>query len=381
MAAAGLIAAVMVPAAAGAAVFTVPCSGPDGGAAGLVKAINDANARPGPDTIELAAGCTYGLTTPDAQGNGLPGISSELDIVGNGARIVRVSRSPFRIMQVVAGAVVTLDDLTIMGGSVVSGEATAYAGGILNGGVLTITGSVIAGNRATGTGVSAAGAGITNDGVVNMSHSLVRGNSATSTGSTVFVAVGGGIINRTEGTMTISDSIIEGNSVLSSGASENFFIAAAGGVGSSGALTLNRTTVRANRAIANGARGRANGAGVSVNNGTLDMVGGSIVGSAATAVGPDARANGGGLENYGVTQLTGTTVTANRATGPQGEGGGIYNGFGLTLTNSVVSRNVAAATAGPARGGGILVAGSVALQNTPVVGNQPDNCNPSIPGC
>jgi hypothetical protein len=274
-----------------------------------------------------------------------------------------------------------MDQVTVTGGSVVSTGATAYAGGIFNSGVLTMTDSVISNNTAVGDGTSAAGAGITNDGVLTLARSVLRGNAATSTGSTVFVAVGGGVINRPEGTMTISDSLVEGNSVLSSGSSPNFFIASGGGIGSQGVLTVVRTTIRANRAIASGAHGRGNGAGVSLAGGTLDMRDSNIQGNGAAATGTRAASNGGGMENYGEAHLANTTVTGNRAVGPEGLGGGIFNGFELTMTDSLVARNLAAATATPPRGGGIYRAGPVVLQNTPVVGNVPDNCNPPIAGC
>src|SRR2546421_2798032 len=56
------VTALATSAANAAPSITVPCSGPGGGAAGLVAAVNAANTAGG-GSINLAAGCTYSLTT------------------------------------------------------------------------------------------------------------------------------------------------------------------------------------------------------------------------------------------------------------------------------------------------------------------------------
>ena len=60
-----------------------------------------ANAAPGPDTIELGAGCTYSLTAVDNYWygpNGLPPITSDITIDGNGATICAGDAvRPFRL--------------------------------------------------------------------------------------------------------------------------------------------------------------------------------------------------------------------------------------------------------------------------------------------
>jgi len=104
----------------------VPCSGSDGGAAGLVaaiKAANDQASNPGPHTIELAPKCTYTLmavdnTTEDFGANGLPAIASTITIKGHGATITRGSgTAAFRIIYVLGGEQLNLEDVTISGGS------------------------------------------------------------------------------------------------------------------------------------------------------------------------------------------------------------------------------------------------------------------------
>src|SRR3954447_7123535 len=81
----GLIALLLVqPSAALAAPAktNVPC----GGQAALVAAINSANAAGG-RTLNLASACTYVLTAPDNGVNGLPIVTKNIAVNGNGALI------------------------------------------------------------------------------------------------------------------------------------------------------------------------------------------------------------------------------------------------------------------------------------------------------
>jgi hypothetical protein len=53
----------------------------------------------GPDTITLAPGATYPLTSPVSTlngGIGLPDITSPITILGNGATVVRVGEEGYR---------------------------------------------------------------------------------------------------------------------------------------------------------------------------------------------------------------------------------------------------------------------------------------------
>ncbi|GAA3104679.1 hypothetical protein [Streptomyces echinatus] len=85
----------------------------------MVKAINTANGSPGADTLRLARKCTYKLTSPNATdpANGLPTVTSEITIEGNGATITRAkSASDFRILLVGASGTLMLNRTTISGG-------------------------------------------------------------------------------------------------------------------------------------------------------------------------------------------------------------------------------------------------------------------------
>jgi hypothetical protein len=369
--------------AASAAATAVPCGGQAGGGSGLVAALHHANATAGPDTIDLVAGCTYVLTVADNPGNGLPVVTGALTIHGHGATVTRSSPSPFRILEVAAGADVAVDRLTVSGGRAEATGATAFGGGILNGGRLTMTRSTVRDNLVVGVGGSAGGGGIANNGTVVLRDSVLSANRAKATGTQIFAAVGGGVLNRTGAVLRIVGGAVEDNTAASRGSSDLFFIASAGGIGNTGTLAVSGTQIRGNTASAEGRNGQANGAGVSVAGGTADIGDSVIAGNTATAAGEDAAAHGGGLENNGQTVVARTPVRNNRATGPTAQGGGIFNGRRLTLVDSPVTGNAAVATAGAGQGGGIFSeSGHVILRgDSPVTGNQPDNCEPSIPGC
>src|SRR5689334_20102232 len=104
---------------ADAASFAVAC-GDVYGDFGLFSRINAANAAAGDDTIALAAGCNYDLTTvaDNIDGaNGLPSITSNITIAGNGAAIRRDADAPsFRIFRVASGASLALENLTVTNG-------------------------------------------------------------------------------------------------------------------------------------------------------------------------------------------------------------------------------------------------------------------------
>jgi len=318
----------------------VPCSGPGGGAAGLVAAINAANAAGG-GAISLAPRCTYTLTAAGSSGprgaNGLPVVTTRITIAGAHSTIARSSSQQFRILEVDGpGGNLAASGLTITGG-----DAAEPGGGVFN-----------------------------NAGTLTLNFSAVTGNTTS--------ADAGGILNLA-GTAVLNASRVSGNTSESGGG-----IASGPGNPDSpvtaSSLTLNGSRVDHNTAAEPG------GAGGGIVNGGLAVIRGSSVDHNSASV-------GAGIGNHGTMTIIGSQITGNTAptdsSGTPGMGAGIVNAdFGipptggsgvLTITGSKITGNIASGSAG-----GILnMGGTVTLKGTLVAGNVPDNCEPpgTIAGC
>ena len=238
-------AAVLIAAAMGvvgvsspAMASTVPCDASD-----LVSAINTANGTSGGGTVTLTSGCTYTLTvanntiTGGGGGNGLPAITGNVTIQGNGATITRSAASGtpvFRIFDVAASGSLTLTSLTVSNGLVDNGQLGG--GGIFNDGTLTISGGTFTGNSSPAS-TGSSGGGIGNSGTLNVTTSTFTGNtgqeggaifnqrSATITNSTfstnVATIFGGGALLNAAGSMTVTGDTFTGNSGPGGGAIDN----------------------------------------------------------------------------------------------------------------------------------------------------------------
>jgi hypothetical protein len=228
--AAGVIAT--IPAASQAAAVVVPCS-----ENALVSAINTANAAPGSDTLNLAAGCTYGLTSSHGNaGNGavgLPVITSVIELVGT-PNIITRSGGLFRIAEVSSTGNLTLTRVTLNNGSTLGS-----GGGVLNRGAVTFTsaGSGLTNNTA---GLLGTGGGLSNTDTPNGTApaatfvgSTVSGNSAGGRG--------GGIYNGVRDTLSMTSSVVTGNRSR---------LARGGGIASVNSITtLTSTPVSVNSAL------------------------------------------------------------------------------------------------------------------------------------
>jgi uncharacterized repeat protein (TIGR01451 family)/CSLREA domain-containing protein len=207
-------------------VFTVThTAGTDDGVCDVVhctlrEAINAANKNTGPQTINLAAGAVYTLTGVDNQTtgpNGLPTVSGEITINGNGAVIERSaagSTPNFRLFYVRTTGKLTLDNLTLRGGSVpyvqYSGDPQQYQSGaavFVDGGQVTLNHTTVTGNTAY------LGAGIFNYGT----------GTVTINGST-FASNSGDAVNNFKpsyytpaGTVTATNSTFVDNGLANSG--------------------------------------------------------------------------------------------------------------------------------------------------------------------
>src|SRR5216683_5491435 len=379
------------PAAQASSGATVPCSGPGGGPAGLIAAINTANASGGA-MINLAAGCTYALTAanntnPMSGGNGLPVITSRIILNGFHTTIAGNGTS-FRILMVTGSGNLTLQGLTVTGG-----HTGGLGGGIFNlEGTLTLDHSKVTGNASEGAMMSAGGGGIASGtlgtgplGTTSLNFSQVIGNTTS--------ASAGGILNHA-GTLTLNASQVNGNTAAVGGGGIG---SGTGGIGGNGSSMLPVNFSQADGNTSGG--GPLTGAGGIANGGTAIINASQVNSNTTPAKSSGSQGGGGGIANLNITPLTGVpdsgilTVNLSQVRGNSagGIGGGILEdgvnpddslgppGGPLTLNASQVTGNTAA------DGGGIYASSGspVALKLTLVARNVPGNCFPlgSIPGC
>ncbi|AEM80824.1 hypothetical protein [Streptomyces violaceusniger] len=267
---------------------------------GLVDAIDQANTSGA--RITLAPRCTYTLTTPDNPDDGLPEITGEVTISGNGSTIRRDpdATESFRIFHVVSGGTLTLKSLTVSGG-----VSSNSGGGALNErGTLNLNDAAFKDNFAvTGGGVS------NNGGQLNLDRTTVERNRAAS--------FGGGVLNTGNGTATMKHgSLLKNRAVTSNGGGfENQL----------GTASLESVSVRGNTGI--------EGGGIrNVNTSTLNLK--------STTLKDNIAVRGAGLSNFSpaaTATLVDSLVTRNTAITA---GGGIDNQSGqVTLTNTKVIDN------------------------------------------
>jgi hypothetical protein len=310
---------------------SVPC----GDVTGLSTAITNANAATGSTTITLGANCTYTLTAvdPSSSHDGLPPVTNEIIIEGNGSTITRSSQDDFRILHVQSAGNLTVHHLTITNGkdSNSSFSSGSAGGGILNDqGILTVSSSTITGNQvaSTGSSLSAKGGGISTNGTTTVVDSTITGNTAdiNSAGFQIPapVTAGGGGISVKGGTLVVRNSTISGNTASAHGTSGVSVIATGGGISAKGgnpepdssaipgpATTITGTTLSGNTA------------------------------TASSATNATTTASGGGMSQADINSSSpGTTITT-------------------TLTNSTVAGNLATTTTtGTSTGGGVNVSGN-----------------------
>ena len=179
----------------------------------IVNANNDAATYPdcpagsGADTIVLPANANLALSAVYAKTYGqfgdpvgLPPITSQITIEGNGTTIARQANAPDFGLMAVRGKVFqgvgvppsSGGDLTLQGVTLSGGSSSA---GVSNNGILTINNSTISGNTS-----NSSGGGVSNSGTLIIENSTISGNTSN---------FGGGVFNN--GTLTIANSTISGN--------------------------------------------------------------------------------------------------------------------------------------------------------------------------
>ena len=200
----------------------------------------------------------------------------------------------------------------------------------------------------------------------------------TFTGDTT-ATYGGAIANS--GTLTVTGATFSNNVAEDGGALENYGVAAiakskfvnnhagfnGGAVHNEGSVTVTDSRFSGNSAGNFGA-------------GIFDGVEGNAAAITGSAFRQNKAEAGGAIYNEDVVRLTRTVISGGSASG---QGGGIYNDWGLTVTSSKVLRNTAAAGGGIYDGDLFGPPGTVVLKGSTVTGNKPDNCEPvnSIASC
>ena len=290
----------------------------------------DCAAGSGADTIALPKGSLTFSAGYNGGATALPEITTEITITGNRTKFSRAKKaSAFRFFAVSSEGKLTLDGVTLSGGSADLG------GAILNYGSLAITNMTISGNIASERGGAIYSHGASAS--VSITKSSLSRNQAAS---------GGGIFNYND--VFIADSTLSGNVASSEGGAIAHY---------DGYLRIERSTITKNRAV------RA-AAGIDNVYGTMKIFDSVISGNSAqygggienyghgTTIGTlmiydstvsknSAGVYGGGVANIdGYLVLTNSAVTGNKATD---RGGGVFNNFGATLnnTNSSIAKNKA----------------------------------------
>jgi hypothetical protein len=253
------------------------------------------------------------------------------------------------------------DNVVELSSSVISSDCGQAGGGgiFLDGGSASMSGTTVSGNQASaasrygGAFAFSGGIGVDDGGTLMLRDSTVSSNHVTATtaaASGTANPTSGGIGVSVPGMATISNTSITGN-VVEATAPAGVASAEAGGI-QTGSTVLSDSLVVGNRLTASSKTGSAavHGAGIQHGNGTLEVSGTTISGNTGTASGPSGEALGGGIWNDVFfpgppsphLTLVGTTVTSNSLTGSPGitvHGGGLFTTFAVALTNSTISGN------------------------------------------
>jgi Ca2+-binding RTX toxin-like protein len=281
-------------------------SSPGADGISLREAILAANATNGANSIEFAIPGTITLT------QGQLTISDDLTIQGLGSDDLIIDGDENgRVLYVDSGDEVTIEDLTVTGGSV---GGLAFGGGIYNAGDLTLENVAVEGNYA-----GSIGGGIFSQGTLTLEQVSLIGNDTDG--------VGGGLY--ASGSLEIVASSIEQNTAAEAGAGAAVY------TGGSGTFQIDGSTFADN--IAEDGSGNGYGGGLVV---TGDTTAASLYITNSTFSNNEADGNSGGIraENNAGLIITNSTITENTA---HGEEGGITSDASIILVqNSIIAGNI-----------------------------------------
>jgi predicted outer membrane repeat protein len=244
--------------------------------------------NPNEQQIDLAADVTL---TCGGGGQAVRNSSTALTVGGNG-HTIRQTCAGQRVLQQIGSGAITLDQVTITGGTTPAG---VNGGGIQapGGGTVTVTNSTVSGNTAGGNGGGVAAAG-----AVTLTNSTISGNTA---------GVNGGGVGA-NGVITVTNSTISSNSASTGG-----------GVAASAAVTITNSTFSSNAASSIGSGGGI--AGTSV----------PVAATNSTFSNNTAGLFGGGISTGGRVTLVYATLAANSA--PTGSNVRLFGTGAANLTS------------------------------------------------
>ncbi len=239
---------------------------------------------------------------------GLPAITGEIIIEGNGSTIARADNAEqFRLISTGEDSYLHLQDVIITGG-----EAQYYGGGIMNAGVMIIEGSTISNNDV----LDGYGGGIVNFGTsLTIHNSVISENTTSNPNNYEFRGTGGGLHNSFGYDVTISNSVFRDNEAVYGGAVYNLF----------GSLTFIESIFSGNKASDDG--------------GAVVQWGGDLNLTRSLVYNNEAEDQGGGVHiGQGNSVIANTTISGNTAT----FGGGVSNAAETTtIINSTITGNTA----------------------------------------
>ncbi len=331
------------PRSAYPAVFTIS----SGDVAALISAINTANSNDVDDTINLQAGAyTLSLVHNTTDGNnGLPSITSKIAINGAGADTTNINTNfeeeEFRIFHVAAEGTLSLNGLTIAGGSAPENhflpdssheDISQSGGGILNLGALTINNSVITDNTAF-----LDGGGIETTGTAILSNTTINDNTAGRSG--------GGINNfppldfgtqptSGQATLTLSDCTVSDNFAGSgSGSGSGPGDGEGGGIANSATASVSNSTIIDNRVT-------RTGSAIS-NTGDFTLTNSTVTDNHVFAGDSDNTSLGGGIANFAEGEFTAHNVTVTLNGSDNSLPAGFLNEGTSTvrLSNTIIAQN------------------------------------------
>jgi hypothetical protein len=256
------------------------------------------------------------------------GITVTIRGLGADATIVQAHEtlkdSPERVFLIMAGATVTLEEMTIRHGR--PSVEDEHGGGIMNYGTLTVRNCVVTANSARG---------------------------------------GGGISNR-QATLTIIGSTINDNVARGDGPRGTECGGGGGVKCSSGTMRLINSTIVANQA---GIRGTGLGGGVRTGCGcTAEIINSTISGNKAVEF-------GGGIAAAGTVWITNCTIS-NNAVG--GGGGALWVRGEVNIRNTIIANNIGGRNCTIGGEGGHVGTGSIGANNNNLI--EDGGCNADFSG-